>query len=274
MRRSLGKPLGVAVWLAAASALAVDPPPPKILQRAGFEQRLGATVSPDLVLRDETGAPFRLGDHFGGRPIILNLAYFECPMLCTLVVNGLMDSMKQLPFAVGQEYEVLTVSFNHRETPALAAEKKANYLKQFGRPQAGAGWHFLTGDEAAVKALCDAVGFSFQYDEKTKQYAHASGIVVLTPQGRVSHYFYGVQFDPKDLRLALVESSAGKIGTPVDQLLLFCFHYDPVMGRYSAGVMTVIRFGCLGGIAAVAAFLAVSLRREFRRRPQAHPVAA
>lgn len=231
------------------------PPTPEALKKSGFEQRLDAQVPLDLVFRDERGEPIRLGDLIHDKPVLLNLVYFECPMLCTEVLNGVLSAVKQLKFDAGKEYLILTISFDHDEGPELAAAKKAHYLAEYGRPGAEAGWRFLTGDEASIQALTEAVGFKFAYDEKTDQFAHASGIMVLTPGGRMSHYFFGVYYSAPDLRLSLVEASSGKIGSPVDQIMLFCFHYDPTTGKYTAAIMNIIRAVALAVLAALALFV-------------------
>ena len=238
----------------------------KKLQRAGFEQKLGAQIPLDLAFTDETGAQVNLSKYFvEGRPVILTLNYYGCPMLCTLILNGLVDTLKEVPFVVGKDIEIVTVSFNDKDTAELAAQKKANYLKSLARPGAEKGWHFLTGKKDQIDRLCETVGFSYVYDEKSGEFGHASGIMVATPTGKLSHYFYGLQYLAKDVRLALVEASQNKIGSPVDKLLLFCFHYDPVAGKYTAGIMTMIRLGCTTAVFGLFAYLAFALRREFRR---------
>jgi len=249
-------------------ALGVCPPAlsqsqrPQILDQVGLDQRLDAQVPLDLRFRDESGAEVELRQYFRGKPVIVNLVYYECPMLCTLVLNGLVSSLRAMSLDVGSDFEIVTVSFDAREKTELAARKKQTYLDEYRRPGAEAGWHFLTGDEASIRGLADAVGFRFAYDDATQQFAHAAGIVVLTPQGRVARYFYGVEYAPRDLRLALVEASENRIGSLVDQVLLFCFHYDPLTGRYSALTMNAIRLGGVLTVLALAAVIAVLLRRE------------
>jgi protein SCO1/2 len=221
---------------------------PKALQNVGIDQKLNQQLPLDLTFRDENGQVVELGQYFGKRPVVLSLVYYSCPMLCTQVLNGMIASFKTLEFQPGEQYEIVTVSFDPRETPALAAAKKTmyvNYLPEARRAAASRGWHFLTGDEANIKALTSAVGFRYQWDQVTNQFAHASGIMVLTPEGKLAQYYYGIEYSPRDLRLGLVEASANKIGTPVDQLLLYCYHYDPVTGTYGAAVLKMVRLGGL-----------------------------
>jgi protein SCO1/2 len=231
----------VPVLLAPAVARA-DDMRPQSLRDVAFDQRLGEMLPLDAPLVDESGRAVRLGDYFGRRPVVLSLAYYGCPMLCTLSLNGVASALKTLSFDAGREFEVVTLSFEPKETPAQAASAKKTYLEQYGRPQAAGGWHFLTGNAAAIAAITGAVGFRYAWDEETRQYAHPAGIVVATPQGRIARYLYGVEYAPKDLRFALVEASAGRVGTPVDQLLLYCYEYDPVRGRYGAAIMRTVRF--------------------------------
>jgi protein SCO1/2 len=213
--------------------------PPR-LESVGIEQHLDAQVPPDLTFRDETGKTVRLADYFG-KPLILNLVYYNCTMLCGEALAGLSSAMRLVKFDVGNEFEVITVSFDPRETPEMAAAKKIDYVKRYGRPNAAAGWHFLTGQADSINALTKVVGFQYQYDPKINQFAHATAIMVLTPQGRISRYFYGVDFPPKDLRMGLVEASQGKIGNAVDAVLLYCYHYDPETGKYGAMVANILR---------------------------------
>jgi protein SCO1/2 len=239
---------------------------PPILTEVSIAQRLDSRLPLELPFRDEGGRRVRLGDYFRGRPVVLSLVYYECPMLCTQVLNGLASSISALSFDVGREFEVVTVSFDPRETPALAAAKKRTYVRRYGRPGGEGGWHFLTGEPAAIAALTEAVGFRYAFDEKSGQFAHASAIFVATPDGRLARYLYGIEYAPRDLRLALVEASAGRIGSVVDEVLLYCFHYDAAAGRYGAVVLNVIRLGGGVTLALLAAFLTVSLRRERRAR--------
>jgi protein SCO1/2 len=203
-----------------------------------------------------------LREYFGKRPVILVPAYYECPMLCTLVLNGVVSALRALPFDAGAEFAVVTFSFNPRDTSALAAAKKATYVSEYRRPGAEEGWHFLVGDEESIRALTRAIGFRYVWDPAQAQYAHASGIVVLTPEGTIARYFFGVEYAPRDLRLALVEASRGKVGSLVDQLLLFCFHYDPATGRYSRLALGAVRVGGAATLLALGTFVVLALRRE------------
>jgi protein SCO1/2 len=235
---------------------------PPYLQNVGIEQRLDGQVPPELTFVDDTGRSVKLGDYFGRKPIILNLVYYNCTMLCGEALAGLTGAMKMVKFDVGKEFAVVTVSFNPKETPEIAAAKKKDYLSRYGRAGAESGWHFLTGPPESINALTKAVGFQYQYDEKNNQYAHATAIMVLTPQGRISRYFYGVDFPPKDLRMGLVEASQGKIGNPIDQVLLYCYHYDPATGKYGAVVSNMLRLGAGLTIVFLGALLLIMLRLE------------
>lgn len=235
---------------------------PGPLRDINIEQKLNAQVPLDLPFRDEAGKAVKLGDYFGKRPVILALVYFECPMLCTYTLNGLGQAMKELPFTVGDQYEVVTVSFAPDETPTLAAAKKESYLKEYAVPGGDKGWHFLTGDETSTRKLADTVGFHYKWDAETKQYAHATGLMILTPEGRVARYFYGVDFPARDLRLALVEASSRKIGSRVDQVLLFCFHYNPVTGKYSLIVDRILQIAGVGTVVAILGLIGWLIRRE------------
>jgi protein SCO1/2 len=235
--------------------------PPR-LQNVGIDQRLDAQVPPDLIFRDQTGKTVKLGDYFDRKPLILNLVYYNCTMLCGEALAGLASAMRLVKFDVGNEFDVITVSFDPRETPEMAAAKKIDYVKRYGRPTATAGWHFLTGPADSINALTKAVGFQYQYDEKSKQYAHATAIMVLTPQGRISRYFYGVDFPPKDLRMGLVEASQGKIGNAVDAVLLYCYHYDPETGKYGAIVGNILRLAAAATILFLGGMLLILWRLD------------
>lgn len=235
---------------------------PEALRNVGFDQKLNEQVPLDLTFQNEVGRAVKLGEYFGKKPVILMFMYYECPNLCPLALDGLIKSLKPLSFTVGREFDVLTVSVDPSEEPRLAAAKRQEYLPRYGRPGAESGWHFLTGEENSIKGLTQAVGFRYVYDHKTYQFAHASGIVILTPQGRISRYFYGIEYAPRDLRLSLIEASSNKIGSPVDQLLLFCYQYDAATGKYTIAVMNVLRLAGMATVLGLAAFVLVMVRRE------------
>lgn len=241
---------------------------PSALRDVRIEQKLNQQLPLDLSFRDENGQQVNLGKYFGKKPVVLSLVYYDCPMLCTQVLNAMITSFRVLPFEVGKEFDVVTISFDPRETPELAAAKKkvyVDYLPQKMQAGAGAGWHFLTGDAANIERITDAVGFRYHYDEATKQFAHASGIMVATPEGKLSRYFYGIDYPARDLRLGLIESSQSKIGSPVDQLLLYCYHYDPATGKYGAAVMSVMR---IAGVATLLTIIAMFFLLKPRKRQQ------
>jgi len=235
--------------------------PPR-LENVGIEQHLDAQVPPDLTFRDETGETVKLGDYFGRKPLILNLVYYNCTMLCGEALAGLSSAMRLVKFDAGNEFDVVTVSFDPRETPEMAAAKKKDYVGRYGRPNAAAGWHFLTGQPDSINALTKVVGFHYQYDPKSNQYAHATAIMVLTPQGRISRYFYGVDFPPKDLRMGLVEASQGKIGNAVDAVLLYCYHYNPETGKYGAIVANILRLAAAATVLIMGIFLFILWRLD------------
>ena len=252
-------------WGQAMTKGLISPPAnirPPYLQNVGIEQHLDGQVPPDLAFVDDAGRAVKLGDYFGKKPLILNLVYYNCTMLCGEALAGLTGAMKLVKFDVGNQFDVITVSFNPRETPAIAAAKKQDYLKRYGRPGAASGWHFLTGPAESIDALTKAVGFQYQYDPKLNQYAHVTAIMVLTPQGRISRYFYGVDFPPKDVRMGLVEASQGKIGNAVDQVLLYCYHYDPATGKYGAIVSNMLRLGAGLTILMLGVLLFILFRME------------
>jgi protein SCO1 len=235
---------------------------PPGLKNVAVEQRLNEQIPPHLVFRDETGQMVRLGDYFGKRPMILNLVYYQCPMLCGEVLSGLESALRVLKFDIGKEFDVLTISFDPRETPEMASTKKAEFLKRYKRAGAEQGWHFLTGPQESIAALTKVAGFQYEFIEKTGQFAHATAILILTPGGRISQYYYGVEFAPKDLRLGLVQASDNRIGTVVDQVLLYCYHYDPATGKYSAIITRIVRLSAIATILVIGAmFVALSRRR-------------
>jgi protein SCO1/2 len=256
----------IALAASLAGAEAADPQLQGILKEVGIDQKLDEQVPSDLTFTDQDGRQVRIGDYFGKTPVILNLVYFECPMLCTQVTNGLVQSMRLLSLSAGSDYTVLTVSFDPRETAGLSMAKRNGYLKAYGREGADKGWHFLTGDEENIRRLADSVGFRYVWDAKLKQYAHAAAIMLLTPKGRVSKYFYGIEFQARDLRLGIVEATEGKIGTITDSVLLLCYHYDPQNGRYSMTVMGIMRLAGIATVIAIVGFMSVMLVREWRAR--------
>jgi protein SCO1 len=237
---------------------------PPALKKVGIDQKLNEQVPLDAVFKDEQGREVRLGQFFKGKPVVLSLVYYSCPMLCNQVLNGMLGSFRRVSFNIGEQFEVVTVSFDGRETPELAAAKKRTYVQAYDRVNGDAGWHFLTGDEANIRRLTDSVGFRYVWDDQTKQFAHASGIMVLTPEGKIARYFYGIEYPAKDLRLGLVEASENKIGTPVDALMLYCYHYDPATGKYGAVVMNIMRLAGAITIVLIVGMLLV-LRRRSRR---------
>lgn len=238
---------------------------PEVLKTVTIEQKLGDSVPLDAVFRDESGREVRLGEYFErGRPVVLSLVYYECPMLCNEILDALTGTLMALSFSPGKEFEVVTVSFDARERPELAAAKKSTYLKRYNRGGAERGWHFLTGSQESIDRLTRAVGFNYVWDERSQQFAHASAIMVATPDGKLSHYFYGVEYSPKDLRLAVVEASSEKVGSPVDQLVLYCYHYDPATGKYGPVIMNIMRVAGVVTVVCVAG-LVFALHRRRRR---------
>ena len=235
---------------------------PGILSKIGIDQRLNHSVPLDLPFVDENGRAVKLGDYFGKRPVLLALVYYECPMLCTQVLNGVTGALKVLNFDVGREFDVVAVSINPKEGPGLASAKKQAYVERYGRPQTASGWHFLTGREENIRALANAVGFRYVYDEETKQYAHGAGVELLTPKGVIARYYYGIEYSPRDIRLGIVEASEERVGSPIDSVLLLCFHYDPATGKYGATAMTMVRVAAVVTMIVFAAFFFVAVRRE------------
>ena len=246
---------------------------PSLLRNVGIDQKLNQQLPLDLTFRDEIGKVVQLGEYFGDKPVILALVYYECPMLCTQELNGLLRSLQNIPLDIGKQFKVVTVSFNPRETPGLAANKKKVYVGIYGRPGASAGWHFLTGDEASIQKLTGAVGYHYAFDPASDQYAHATAIMVLTPQGKISRYYFGIDYPSRDLRLSLVEASNNKIGSPVDQVLLYCYHYDPATGKYGLIIANVLRIAGSVTILVLGGFLLILFRHERRLGPDgARPV--
>ena len=266
---------GVAALTVSALALAVPQPAaahdarsdsrPPGLQEVAFDQRVNASVPLDAVFRDETGRTVRLGDYFGSRPVILALVYHRCRELCPLLLEGATRALRGIAFTPGRGYDLVVLSFDSRDTPAIAAARKAELLQRSGMPGAAAGWHFLTGEAPAIRAVTEAVGFRYSYDAKADQFAHASGLVLLTPRGTIFRYMYGIEFPPEILRLGLVEASQNQMGSVVDQVLLFCYHYDPSTGTYTLAIMNVLRAAGLTTVGAMGAFIVLMRRRDRRR---------
>jgi protein SCO1/2 len=242
----------------------VNPPDtrPPLIRSVSIDQRLGGQVPLDLVFHDEAGQRVTLGNYFQGKPVVLSLVYYGCPMLCSQVLNGLTSSLGVLSFDAGREFEVVTVSFDPRETPSQAAAKKETVMLRYKRPGASKGWHFLTGDQNSIASLAQSVGFRYAYDTDKNQYAHASGIMVLTPKGKLARYFYGIDYAPRDVRLGLIEAAENRIGSPVDKLLLYCYHYDPATGKYGAVVMNVVRLGGALTLFGLVALILLLKRRD------------
>jgi protein SCO1 len=255
--------------LAAAPAFC-QPATPSALRKVGIDQRLNMQVPLETMLVDEGNHPARLGQYFHGKPVLLAMVYYQCPMLCNMTLNGVVHAMEGLTLKPGEDFEIVIVSFDARETSAMAKAKRDTYMQKLNRPDAEAGWHFLTGNAVSVRKVAESVGFHYEWDSMTNQFAHASGIMVLTPTGRVSKYFYGIEYRPRDLRLGLVEASENRIGTAVDKILLFCYHYDPATGKYGVVIMNVVRVLAFATVFALGLFMFVSLRRDRRNAPLAH----
>jgi len=269
---------GVAALAVTAVLTAVAPPllraqprpmAAKVFNDVGIEQRLGEQIPLDLTFTDEEGRTVKLGEYFSARPVVLSLVYYKCQMLCPQVLEGLTGTLRTLDdMNIGREFDVLSVSFDHREGPADAVERKKKYLAEYGRPGAAENWHFLTGDSLPIAKLADAVGFMYLYDEKTGQFAHASGLMVATPEGKLSRYLYGIEYKADDLRFSLMDASREKIGSAVDKLLLLCYHYDPATGKYGLVVTNLLRAGGVLAILIVGGFMWINIRRE-KRKPAA-----
>lgn len=219
---------------------------PEALKTVGIEQKLGAQLPLETELKDEDGKIVKLGDYFAsGRPVIVAFVYYECPMLCNQVLNGLTGSLKGMTFEAGKDFDVVAISFDAREFDKadLAKNKKASYMERYGRPGSEKGWHFLTGSKESIAAVTSAAGFSFKWDEKSDQFAHAAGVMVATPKGQLSRYFYGIDYSPKDLKFGIMDSAENKVGNAAEQLMLYCFHYDPATGKYGLAILRVMRLG-------------------------------
>jgi protein SCO1/2 len=256
-----------------AAQLASDPMQsagvrPELLKQVSIDQKLNQSIPLNLTFRDENGARVALQQFFGKKPVILTLVYYNCPNLCTQVLNGVESGLKELPMDIGKQFDVVTISIDPTESHVLAKVKQEMYVGMYGRPGAAQGWHFLTGDEPQIKQLADAVGFRYAYDPDTKQFAHYSGIMLLTPEGKLSRYFYGIQYPSRELRLGLVEASEGKIGTPADQILLFCYHYDPATGKYGLLISRVIQIGGALTVLILGVGILILFRGEHYALPQ------
>ena len=235
---------------------------PPALINVGFEPPLNGQMPLDVSFRDETGRAVQLRDYFGKKPVVLAFVYYGCPMLCSQVEQGVVGSLRMLSFNPGRDYEVVFVSFDSRETPDMAASKKETALSHFRRPETAAGWHFLTGSEESINAVTHAANFRYTFNPKTNFFAHASGVMILTPDGRISRYFYGVEYPGRDMRLGLVDASAGKIGTPIDRALLFCYQYDPTTATYSASILKIIRLAGVLTILCIVGGILIFRRRD------------
>jgi protein SCO1/2 len=255
------------VFLAALSAASGQAQPTRIepARDVGFDQKLGEEVPLDLVFRDEGGGELKLGDLFGKKPVLLSLVYFQCPMLCGMATEGLIRSLKPLAFTAGKEFDLVTVSFDPRESSALAAAKKQSAISEYGREGAAEGWRFLTGDQEAISRLTRSVGFRYVWDAEKQQFAHPTGIVTLTPKGRISKYLFGIEYPPRDLRLGLIEAADERIGSLVDQLLLLCYRYDPSLGRYTLTAINLVRGSAVLTVGILLGSILLMLRRERRR---------
>jgi protein SCO1/2 len=259
----------IVFMLCATAAFAQMMDPTKAAAKAftevGIDQKLDEQLPLDLKFRDEKGETVELGKYFHAKPVIISLVYYKCPMLCTQVLNGMVETFRTMKMTAGKEFEVITVSIDHHETPEMAAEKKETYVEEYGRPGAAEGWHYLVGDSLAIKTLADAVGFKFVYDQPTKQFAHASGIMVATPKGKVARYLYGIEYGAKDLNFSLMEAAQEKIGSAVDKILLLCYHYDPTTGKYGLVVANLLRAGGAFTVVLIAAYVVFNIRREKRK---------
>lgn len=231
-----------------------------------IEQKLNEQVPLNLTFRDESGREVQLREYFGKKPILLTLVYYECPSLCGLVLQGLLKSLRVLNYTPGEQFDIVTVSISPKETPELAAAKKQNFLKEYGRLDAAKGWHFLTGEETQIRKLADAVGFRYVYDPKSGQYAHAAGVMLLTPSGKVARYFYGIEYSPRDLRLGIIDASQGKVGSPVEKVILFCYQYDPTTGKYSLAIIRIVQLASVLTVMVLGGFMATQFFREKRAR--------
>jgi protein SCO1 len=248
--------------------MAQPTPPPNLMTEVGIDQKLDAQVPLDLKFRNEKGDTVALASYFRTKPVILSLVYFRCPMLCTQVLNGMVETFKTLNFTAGQEFDIVTVSIDPAEQPELAAEKKEQYVAEYGRAGVAAGWHFLTGDKASIEKLAAAVGFKYVYDPNSQQFAHGAGIMIATPQGRLARYLYGIEYGAKDMRFGLMEAAKGKIGSPADKILLLCYHYDPTTGKYGLVVANLLKGGGIVMVLLLGGYMTVNFLRDRRKTLQ------
>ena len=267
----LTSPICLTILLVQCVAVPVyaQPTSAQVFDQVGIDQKLGDQIPLDLKFRDEQGNEVPLGNFFGSRPVVLSLVYYKCPMLCTEILNGMVETFRTINFTAGKEFEVVTVSIDPTETSDLAAEKKNHYLEMYGREEAKGGWHFLTGDQSSIQKLAATVGFHYVYDESSKQFAHASGIMVATSTGKLARYLYGIEYGARDLKFSLIEAAENKIGSPVEKLLLLCYHYDPLTGKYSVVVTRILQGGALLFVVVLGGYMMVNFRRDrITRREQ------
>ena len=237
---------------------------PEIFKNIGIEQKLGTELPLRTTFRDQTGASVSLQDKLSEKPAVLVFSYFDCPMLCPLVLEGLVRSLKPLSLNAGRDFDVFVISIDERDSPETARKKQLEIVNRYGRDGSAVGWHFLTGEKSAIEEVTRSAGFSYAWDEASKQYVHASGIFILTPQGEIARVLYGIDYTPRDVRLALVEAAGGTIGSAIDQLLLYCYHYNPLTGKYGVAIMATLRLAGLATVLAIASFVITMLRRERR----------
>lgn len=249
----------------AFAQMATSTPPPNIVTEVGIDQRLNEQIPLDLAFKDENGKSVRLADYFHSKPVIISLVYYRCPMLCTQVLNGMVETFKTMTFTAGKEFDIVTVSIDPSEQPALAAEKKEQYVEEYGRQGVAQGWHFLTADQSSIERLAKAVGFRYAYDPKSKQFAHGAGIMVATPQGRVARYLYGIEYGAKDLKFALMEAAQNRIGSTVDWILMLCYHYDPATGKYGIIVTNLLKGAGILSVLILGGYMLVNFLRDRRR---------
>jgi len=271
LQRSLAAVLALGLALTVPHGAGANTSPQEVptgLKEVGFDQNLGTMLPLDTIFIDDGGEQRVLGDYFGEKPVVLAFVYYECPMLCSMVLNGIVASLRAIDFTVGEEFDLVAVSFDPRDDAEVAAAKKENYVKSYGRKESAEGWHFLTGEQSEIDRLTEAAGFRYTWDEKHAEFAHAAGIVVVTPEGQIARYFYGIDFPPRDLRLGLVEASESTIGNAIDQVLLYCFHYDPATGQYSVATMFVVRIAGVITLLILGVFLTVMFRRERKQSQQ------